>query len=457
MRIAGRMFFVGWIVLAAVLPGCGWLKGGWFWQKEVPVTPPTRSAPAVSASQADTTRPANPQAEDNSQQRDQTPRQAKVEEPTPLVSLVDDAGSTSQPATKPASESQPSAATKPAPHGQDASQPVVVAGSMLQVNDRFITVDRVLRSVHPELSTLPGAPKMSEAAFRRRAGAIIDKEIRDEVTRSLVFAEAKRRLPERHREQVDAEVEQFRQDMIAHAGGSMTKLRRELSREGTTLKSVLEDHRRRLLIRLYLQAKFMPAISINRRMLWNYYRRHRGEFTTAKQVQMQIIAAPFHAFLPKGRPAGRKERLTARGEARKLINRAMAVVRGGEDFGKVARERSRGLKARRGGVWPMMPAGSFREEKVEQAAFALTAGQVSGIIETETGFYIVKALQVEPKKVRSFEEAQERIDEILRQKQYLKLVNAYFRRLTEGATIIQPREFRRLVLDRAVEKYRRPQ
>ena len=104
----------------------------------------------------------------------------------------------------------------------------------------------------------------------------------------------------------------------------------------------------------------------------------------------------------------------------------------------------------------MMSAGSFDSEPVEAAAFVLGPGQFSSVIETDIGFFIVRAARVKPGKSVSFEQAQEDIEIILRRQQFRKLVDDYFQRLSEGATIIQPDDFVALTVDRAVAKYHKP-
>ena len=101
----------------------------------------------------------------------------------------------------------------------------------------------------------------------------------------------------------------------------------------------------------------------------------------------------------------------------------------------------------------MMATGNFRETAVEQVAFAMDEGQVSSVIETETGYYIVKALKVRPGRTIRFEDAQEQVERQLREEQFAKLQEDYFRRLTEGAQIRQSEEFLKLAVDRAVKLY----
>ena len=125
----------------------------------------------------------------------------------------------------------------------------------------------------------------------------------------------------------------------------------------------------------------------------------------------------------------------------------------GEDFGGVAKRHSRGIRASHGGVWLAMPEGSFREKEVERNVFALSEGEICGVIETETGYYIVKALKVSPGQSQSFQEAQEQIEGILREQQYDKLAGDYFMKLFGAATIAQSDEFMKMAVNSAVDRY----
>jgi len=190
----------------------------------------------------------------------------------------------------------------------------------------------------------------------------------------------------------------------------------------------------KLMVQLYLRLKFMPSIHVNRSMMLDYYRQNAEEFHTPGRVQMQIIAVPLSEFLDDGRPTA-EEFQVARVKAQAVIEQAAAEIDASEDFGEVARKYSRDGKQDDGGLWPAMPRGSFRQKELEDAAFAMEEGQVSGVIETVTGFYIVKAAQVEPARSVSFEDAQDSIEEKLRQRQYKQITDEYFNDLVTKASI----------------------
>ncbi len=337
------------------------------------------------------------------------------------------------------------------PVRQDATE-TVIASSMVQVNDAFITIDDVLTGLHAKLVDLQVD---DEDTFRQAVVPLIEQELRQQIYESLVLGEAEANLTEPQKAIIADEIADARREMIAHAGGSEQALEQYHRDRNTTLAKVLDEHWRRLTGRLYLQSRIEPSISITRKMLLDYYHKHADDYVVAKHVQMQIIAAPFKKFLPEtsGLEPTPQEWKLARNRARTEIDAAAAAVVAGEDFGEVVEEYSRGLRAKDSGIWPSMAAGSFRDTEVERNAFALDEGDICGVIATEDGYYIVKALKVELGQSVSFADAQEQIEEILRSQQYDDLASEYFMKLFSEATISQSDDFMETTINGAVSRY----
>jgi len=328
----------------------------------------------------------------------------------------------------------------------------VVAASVVQVNRRFITIDDILRPLAAKLSKLPKG--ISEQTFRDQAARLIAQEITGQITRVLVVEEAEKRLVDDQKKAIDQEIKQAQSDMLAAAGGSVTQLRQQLQREGLTLEQAMDDYRRDATFKLYLRHRFMPAIPVTRKMLWDYYCQNSQQFSTGHKVQMQIIAEPFIEFLadPAAQPSA-AELAGAKTQARREIESAKARLDAGDDFAEVAKKYSRDIKAQAGGLWPMMEAGSFKETEVEKAALQLPSGGVSAPVETAHGWYIVKAVQVIPGRVVPFEEAQDQIAEILRTRMYNELTDKYFQDLLEKSHVVRSPQFNELALDRAADRF----
>jgi len=328
----------------------------------------------------------------------------------------------------------------------------VVAASVVQVNRQFITVDDILRPLGLRLDKLP--KNIDEPTFRDQAARLIGQEITGQITRRLVIEEAEKRLVDNQKKAIDHEVKQARVDMLASTGGSVTKLRQQLKAEGLTLEQALDDYRRDATFKLYLRHRFIPAIPVTRKMLWDYYRQNHDRFSTGQKVRMQLVAAPFAKFLvDPDANSSQTEIAAAKAKARQVIDAAKARLAAGDDFAAVAKRYSHGVKAASGGLWPLMEAGSFKETKVEKAAFQLPAGGVSEPIETAHGWYLVKAVHVIPGRVVPFEQAQEQIAETLRSRMYEELTDKYFQDLLKKSHIVRSPKFNDLALDLAVDRF----
>jgi parvulin-like peptidyl-prolyl isomerase len=330
-------------------------------------------------------------------------------------------------------------------------KPEIVAASLLQVNDRFFTVDDIVKLAGPRLAELPR--HLPAALLRPRVEEIITTTMREQVSQTLVLERVESLISEEVNRRIESQVEQQRKTMVAEAG-SEKALEAKLAEKGTTVEQALDYFRRSLKVRTFLQNKFESATVVSRRMLWEYYRSHEKEFTRPKKVQMQIIAEPIEAFGPEGSGALTPAELTAaRQQAGQTIKKAAEALKGGKDFGEVAISFSRGIKASSGGLWPLMPAGSFIHTEVEKAAFSLGEGQVSDIIETEAGFFIVKAKRVVAEELVSFEDAQAGIEQRLRADRYEQLVGEYLEELYSSATIKRCDELLNFAVERAIARH----
>lgn len=146
-----------------------------------------------------------------------------------------------------------------------------------------------------------------------------------------------------------------------------------------------------------LRAKVLPTGS----EIENYYRANPAEFTTPSQVcGRHILVKVKQGNAPEGHEDG---------EARKLAEAALARLKAGEAFEKVAKEKSEDTSAANGGS-----LGCFgREQMVPEfsaAAFALQPGAMSDVVKTSFGYHIIKVDTTLPETTQSLEQARKRIE-----------------------------------------------
>jgi hypothetical protein len=429
---------------AGALSGCGGFESIWPGsRREVPVTTPVEVAEDMQLEPANpVVVPLPPEPEPNENDRETSA--AAASDPNdaqpPSDSLLPEFGSA--PLTPTTGSPEPTPTPPADPDGE------VIAATLLPVRGEYISVDDVVTGAARPLRRLAES-NPPRRAFIRQAAGIVQDRLRREVNQLAVLGQARRDLNEQQLGIVHQQVDEFRREMIASAGGSRRTLDAKLAEEGTTLSAELAALERDLILRLYWRQKLDQAIVINRRALWNYYQKNLAQFTTPRKVQMQILAFEIEDLLGEdARNPTNAQRMLARGRALELARQATKALAEGEEFAKVARQLSTGAMASRGGVWPVMEAGNYKQQKVEQVAFGLGEGEVSDIIETEEGYYVVKALTVQPGRVTPFAEAQVEIEQTLRTERERELVETYL----EGSAVETPRLQTQRFLELAVEE-----
>jgi peptidyl-prolyl cis-trans isomerase D len=108
-------------------------------------------------------------------------------------------------------------------------------------------------------------------------------------------------------------------------------------------------------------------------------------FETRKSQYLPECRSARHVLVKL--PAGATDEQKA--EARKKIEAALDRVKKGEDFAKVAREVSEDTSAADGGDLGCFQRGAM-VKPFEDAAYALSPGEVSGVVESQFGFHVIK-------------------------------------------------------------------
>lgn len=123
------------------------------------------------------------------------------------------------------------------------------------------------------------------------------------------------------------------------------------------------------------------------------------------QLQRQLISAAFQEHIV-GATAPQVEQVHARHILVATENEAMDVLiklRGGESFSALAQQYSQDRASKdQGGDLGFFPRGIMPVE-IEQVAFALDPGQVSGIVKSDFGYHIIEIVEKDPQRAVSEE------------------------------------------------------
>lgn len=114
---------------------------------------------------------------------------------------------------------------------------------------------------------------------------------------------------------------------------------------------------------------------------------------------------------------------------------ALTEVLTGRDFAEVAREASIGLEAAQGGDLGWFARGVMLPE-IEEAAFRLPVGEISGVVRTDYGFHLVQVVDRQPETTLTYEQARATIRTNLRKRQADRAWAKYLAGLREKAEIV---------------------
>lgn len=191
-----------------------------------------------------------------------------------------------------------------------------------------------------------------------------------------------------------------------------------LAREGLDEKKLRERIEDSYRVRLLTYREVQSKINVSPREVMDYYRDHPQEFTAAEMVRISQIRIPYAAQA--------SEPDLARERAQRVLEKLSA----GEDFADLAREYSVGAGDEQTGDMGYFEKGQLRDE-----VFALKVGEHTGIIESDSGYLIIKVIGKKEAYSKPLSEIWGEIDDRISQDQYEKLYDAWMAKLRAKAFI----------------------
>jgi peptidyl-prolyl cis-trans isomerase C len=173
---------------------------------------------------------------------------------------------------------------------------------------------------------------------------------------------------------------------------------------------------RQLSVRALVEKDIARGISVSDDEIHDYYQSNPQHFKSPEQVHARHILVKVK---PEADEATRKE-------AKKKTEAILKEAKGGADFAELARKHSEGPSGPKGGDLGFFPRGRM-VKPFEEAAFALKSGEISGVVETNFGYHIIKVEEKREPQTLAEKDVKERI------RQYLysgKVQNAVQQRVT---------------------------
>ena len=238
------------------------------------------------------------------------------------------------------------------------------------VNGKVITLSEVKEKALPIIQRMEAKNGPLNDLERQQ---VMTKVLGQLIDEQLVEMEAKKL----HIEVTDQEVEMAYRQLLKDNHLTEEEFKRELARQGMTLKQYKEELRRQIRESRLVHSQVNAKIAVTDREVMEYARKNGLiDQTTGPVFTLQHICIPYGNDL-------------TREEARKLAQEALARLKGGAPFEEVASRYSKVPSAQEGGF-----LGSFSLKEmapfVREVVTKLKKGEVSPVVDTPMGFQIFR-------------------------------------------------------------------
>ena len=218
----------------------------------------------------------------------------------------------------------------------------------------------------------------------------------------------------------DIEIEE-RIDDVKQRFSSDEEFYQAINASGVTLARLKKKYEEQIMMRKLVNAIISSRVSISPTQVTAYYYGNISDFSTPDVTRFKVL------FI---KPAEEETLSSARRIAESVLNR----IHDGEDFDMLVKEFSQGPNIDTGGDMGYMPVGSTIPE-IEDAMYGLSQGEISGIIEAGSGFYMVMVLDKKEAGPVPIAEVSDLIKERLFQRESELTLREFVGKLKEDAYI----------------------
>lgn len=206
---------------------------------------------------------------------------------------------------------------------------------------------------------------------------------------------------------------------------SEADFQKALQGAGLTLQEMRELARKDIVINNFIQKHFAPGVTVSEDEAKKFYNDNKEKtFTKGERIGVS------HILIGVAKNASPEARKQAKEKAVSLLKR----LKEGEDFATVARKESTSPTKEQGGELGVLGRGQT-VPLFEKAAFALKAGEISDVVETQFGYHIIKVTQKFPPSMENYPEVKVKIAGYLKREKIRNLVNAYVEEQRRKASI----------------------
>ena len=204
---------------------------------------------------------------------------------------------------------------------------------------------------------------------------------------------------------------------------TMEDLQKAVEAQGEDYEDFKQQIKNGLLQQMVIEQDVAPRITLAPEDVKKYYEEHKAEFVGQPGVDLSEIL-----ISTKDQPAASLTHL------KDLADQVRARAVKGEEFGKLASRYSQGSTAAGGGEIGFFKQGSLSPQ-LEAVIAKLPVGGITPVIQTANGFLILRVNAIQHAGQESFEDARNKIQQILYEKKLQPELRVYLANLRSQAYI----------------------
>lgn len=205
---------------------------------------------------------------------------------------------------------------------------------------------------------------------------------------------------------------------------SMEDLQKAVEAQGLSWDDYKRSIRNNLLTQAVIQKDAGARVDIGRDDVKNFYEAHKQEFVKPESVLLADIFLTTDGKTPDEVAVIQKK-----------ANDLEARLKKGEDFAELAKRNSEGPTAKSGGDLGMFERGQLSKQ-IEETVFGMKKNQISDVIQTKTGFEIIKVIDHYEAGLQPMEKVENEIMNHIYAERMSTLFRGYLAELREQSYVI---------------------
>jgi peptidyl-prolyl cis-trans isomerase C len=283
---------------------------------------------------------------------------------------------------------------------QSSDEKVAVVNGTVITRESF---DREMGRVRQQLA------RSGRPMTRAQLSGVEKRVLENLINNELLFQETERKGIKVEEQAVNEQLAKIKKRFPSEVAYKSTISKMNLSE--ADVKTQIEKG---LSIQQLVKQEFSQKVNVTDKETKTYYEGHQDMFKRPEEIRASHILIKVDS----------KANESQKEASYKKISEVQAKIQQGGDFATLAKEFSQGPSNVKGGDLGFFGRGRM-VKPFEKAAFALAPGEVSGIVETQFGYHLIKVFEKNPETISEYSAVKDRLKQSLEQQEVQKRMEVY--------------------------------